>query len=82
MNFFLLRIKQQIRDFDDNDEDAASVSDAIPSTPTGQTGTFEATIPPIPININIPLSEYNWNQVSELQLPDGRTVCSFVFVCF
>lgn len=65
------------RNEDDNEGEATSTTDTFlpPPTPIGQLGTFgalEATIPPIPVDINIPLSDYKWNQVSEVQLPDGK----------
>jgi hypothetical protein len=48
-----------------------------PVTPISQTGTFGAIEPAIThlaSDFTIPLSEYKWNQVVELQLPDGKKV--------
>jgi hypothetical protein len=48
-----------------------------PVTPTGQPGTFGAIEPAmahVTSDFTIPLSEYKWNQVVELQLPDGKKV--------
>jgi hypothetical protein len=48
-----------------------------PATPVPQSGTFGAIEPAmshVMSDFTIPLSEYKWNQVVELQLPDGKKV--------
>ncbi len=48
-----------------------------PITPTCQPGTFGAIEPAmahVTSDFTIPLSEYKWNQIVELQLPDGKKV--------
>ncbi|CAF4434062.1 unnamed protein product, partial [Adineta steineri] len=46
-----------------------------PITPTCQPGTFgaiEPTMAEVSSDFIIPQSEYKWNQIIELQLPDGK----------
>ena len=61
------------------DEQAASEVDMYitPATPIYQPGTFGAIEPAVShvgSDFTIPLSEYKWNQIVELQLPDGKKV--------
>jgi hypothetical protein len=49
----------------------------LPATPIYQPGTFGAIEPAmthVSADFIIPLSEYKWNQIAELQLPDGKKV--------
>jgi hypothetical protein len=49
----------------------------IPSTPVCQPGAFGAIEPAmtnVTSDFTVPLSEYKWNQIVELQLPDGKKV--------
>jgi hypothetical protein len=49
----------------------------LPATPIYQPGTFGAIEPAIihvDADFTIPISEYKWNQIVELQLPDGKKV--------
>ena len=48
-----------------------------PVTPIYQPGTFGATEPAIThvsASFTVPPSEFKWNQIVELQLPDGKKV--------
>ena len=48
-----------------------------PITPISQPGTFGAIEPamaPVTANFIIPQSEYKWNQIVEIQLPNGKKV--------
>ena len=49
-----------------------------PVTPVCQPGTFGAIEPAnthVTSDFTVPPSEYKWNQIIELQLPDGKKVC-------
>ena len=43
-------------------------------------GAIEAPITPVTNNITIPFTDFKWNQISELQLPNGKKV--FILVVF
>ena len=63
------------------DDATAAVIDSFitPSTPVTQPGSFGAIEPAISAvasDFTIPLSEYKWNQVVEIQLSDGKKVRS------
>ena len=50
-----------------------------PSTPVAQAGTFGAIEPPmsaVPSDFTVPVTEYKWNQIDEIQLSNGKKVCS------
>jgi hypothetical protein len=64
-----------------SDEISIAIEDPFvpPSTPIIQTGGFAALEPSVNVltsDLNIPLSDYKWNQVVEFQLPDGKKVSS------
>jgi len=51
-----------------------------PSTSIVQSGTFGAIEPPVTTvtsDFKMPVLVSQWNQIIELQLPDGRKVCLF-----
>ncbi len=53
-----------------------------PLTPTVQSSSFgnlEPPVSPVTDNFTIPISDYRWNQITELQLPDGKKVLSLLF---
>ena len=61
------------------DDPSASEVDSFitPSTPVAQSGSFgliEPTMSVMASDFTIPVSEYKWNQIVELQLPDGKKV--------
>ena len=58
-----------------------SASDTVPLTPLVQSGTIGTMTLPVPMmlgDFTIPLSPDKWNQVIELQLPDGKKVFLFL----
>lgn len=62
-----------------SDEQTTSEVDmyVTPATPIYQPGTFGAIEPAVThmgSGFTIPMSEYKWNQIVELQLPDGKKV--------
>ena len=71
---FHCRLKLRATD----DAGEAEIDDFIsPSTPLVHPGTFGAVEPAMNQTIgdvNIPLSDYKWNQIVEIQLPDGKKV--------
>ncbi len=76
----LFRLRSNV---DDNDEVQVVVDTYVtPSTPVGQSGTFGGLEPPVSTITNdftMPLSDYKWNQIVELQLSDGRKVLNRFF---
>lgn len=61
-----------------DDTEESEMEDYItPSTPILHPGTLGAVEPSMTqttIELNIPLTEYKWNQIVEIQLPDGKKV--------
>lgn len=59
------------------DQEPEIDSHLTPSTPITQPGTFGVIEPPsnaINGDIIIPIYEYKWNQIAEIQLSDGKKV--------
>lgn len=77
--FFSALIFLRIKKYHDDDDVSSSSIDVIvtPSTPTVLSSTLGALEPPITPTFNefsVPTVNTNWNQISEVELSDGRKV--------
>ena len=50
------------------------VTPVTPIYQPGQFGAIEPAMARVSNDFTIPLSEYKWNQIVEIQLPDGKKV--------
>ena len=74
-------VRCRLKAITDGNEDSQPATDIFitPSTPVPQLNAFgnlEPSTNVVVSDVTIPLSEYKWNQIIELELPDGKKVRS------
>ncbi len=74
----MFRLKSTV---DDNDEPKVVVDTYLAQlTPVTQSGTFgalEPAVSTIASDFTVPLTDFKWNQIVELEISDGRKVFFF-----